>query len=191
MKKPNWLFPLARVIGAGVPFGGVLVQINAELDARVVQQRLANLEDPISALHPDVREFAALLYRLVQSSDHPTYALPEAELVRFARVIAILEKTGLVRGQYTLQSRLPLSLWLDGPQFSLYMAALYEDPDAMSGLTSHVDSAPAGTWLRGPELQRLYLVPLRVVRAVFELYAARGLGLLSDEVGTTNYLCQA
>ncbi len=187
----NWLFPLARVIGAGVPFGGVLVQLNAEWDARKVQERLQKLEDPISSLHPDVREFSRVAYDHIRATGESRLELSEADLAKYSRVIAILEGSGSLRGQHVLGRQHPLACWLNDPTYVLYMAALFEDPDAMAGLTDRVNSGSAGTWLRGADLAKEYRVPLPVVRAMFQLYERRGLGLLSREIGATNYLCKA
>ena len=186
----NWLFSLARVIGSGIPFGGVLVQISAELDSRQVQQRLAKLEDPISALHPDVREFSRSVYEQVRTTQASRIQFTDDDLTRHSRVIALLEKAGLLRGSHAIGQRHPIALWLESPQYVLYMAALYENTDAMGRLVSHIDSGAPGTWLRGEDLATQFEVPLPVVRALFELYESRGLGLMSKEIGATNYLSQ-
>jgi hypothetical protein len=187
----NWILALARVIGAGIPFGGMVVQMSAEWDARKVQQRLYKLEDPVSALHPDVREFSKLLYAQVTASDESRIQLSDGELDRYTRVIAILESSGFLQGTHALGRRHPIALWVTNPTYLLYMAALFENPDAMAKLTYHVDSCAAGQWLKGAEVASECGVPLPVVRAIFELYESRGLGLLSKESGTTNYLCKA
>ncbi|MES3035273.1 MAG: hypothetical protein V4813_14845 [Gemmatimonadota bacterium] len=187
----NWLFPLARVIGAGIPFGGVLVQISAELDSRQVQQRLTKLEDPISALHPDVRDFSRVVYEQMRATQTSRIQFADDDLTRHARVIALLENAGHLRGSHAIGQRHPIALWLESPQYVLYMAALYEDTDAMGRVFSHLDSAPPGTWLKGEGLATQYEVPLPVVRALFELYDSRGLGVLSKETGATNYMSRA
>jgi len=187
----NWLLSLARVIGAGIPFGGAVVQMSAEWDAHQVQQRLNKLEDPISALHPEVREFSKVLYAHIASGNRPQIELSERELDRFARVVAILESNGFLGVTRTLTGKHPAALWVKAPIYILYMAALFEDPDAMAKLIDAIDSCAAGRWLKGADLASEYHVPLPVVRAIFELYEMRGLGLLSKEIGTANYLCRA
>jgi len=186
----NWLFSLARVIGAGIPFGGVLVQVSAEWDAHTVQQRLQKLEDPISVLHPDVRQFSEAVYGQIRMSNQTQLQFSEEELARYARVIAILEHAGQVCARHALGRQHPVALWIEDSQYLLYMAALFEDPDAMGRLVNHVDACIAGSWLRGADLAAEYELPVPVVRAVFQMYAGKGLGILSREVGVTNYMCR-
>jgi hypothetical protein len=64
----HWIASLARVIGTAIPFGSVAVQISAEIESSRIQERLGKLEDPISALHPDVRDVSALIYRQLAES---------------------------------------------------------------------------------------------------------------------------
>ena len=118
--------------------------------------------------------------------------MPDEEtLARYGRVMAILESQGLIRGSHSSQKRFHLGLWLDNPHYIMYMCALFEDPDLMERLLSRVDSTPPKTWLRGAELAEEFALPLPVVRAVFQLYEAKSLGLLSKELGAVNYFARA
>lgn len=188
-----WLFPLLRVLGVNFPGFAAAVQLSAEYDARRVQERLRRLEDPISALHPDVPTVSALLYgRLRAGYGGAKVELSDEEVALFARPLALLEGAGRIRGTHAIGSR-PFvgGVWLSDPEYLVYLATLHEDPDRTGPFLARVDAAPAGTWIRGAELAEEYGLPLAVVRAVFELYARRGLGVLSRELGTANYLAQA
>ncbi len=132
-----------------------------------------------------------MLYAEVQRTNGSRVELGDADFANYARVIALLEHAGHLRGQRVLGRQHPLALRLADPTYVLYMAGLFENPDAMGMLVERVDSGSFGTWLHGDALASEYKVPLPVVRAVFELYASRGLGLLSDEIGRLSYMCKA
>ena len=51
----HWITSLARIVGSVLSFAPAVIQFGAELQARENQERLRHLEDPIFALHPDVR----------------------------------------------------------------------------------------------------------------------------------------
>jgi hypothetical protein len=187
----NWIASLARIVGAAIPFGGVAVQISAEIDGHRVQERLRRLEDPISAIHPDVREVSELIYGALGSSDTSSIELSDEQLTRYSRVLAMLDAQGLINGSHAVGKSFAAGFRLTNPSYVLYMAALFEEPKAMEQLVQRVDSSQRGTWLKGPDLAAEYSLPLQVVKSVFQLYEQRGLGLMSKELGTVNYVCQA
>lgn len=186
-----WIASLARIVGSTLPFGSIAVQLSAELDSRQVQQRLRRLEDPISALHPDVRAVSELIYASMGQSVSTKVVLPNQEMQQFARPIALLEGSGLITGTHGIGQRFVGGFWVTNPQYVLYMAALYEEPDLMERFVALVDSSPPGSWLIGTQLAKEYALPVPVVRAVFQFYEQRGLGILSKEIGTANYLPQS
>src|SRR4051794_15036448 len=118
----NWIASLARIVGSAVPFGSVAVQLSAELDSRQVQQRLQRLEDPISALHPDVRAASELIYASVGKSNSVKVVLADSDMQRFARAIALLEGRGLISGTHALGKRFVDGFWITSPEYVLYMA---------------------------------------------------------------------
>jgi hypothetical protein len=187
----NWIASLARVIGAGIPFGGIVVQLSAEIESHRIQERLRKIEDPISSLHPDVHEVSELIYAQVSKTGDSKVKLSDEETERYSRVLAILEANHLIDGTHAIGERFVDGFWLQNPNYVLYMAALYEKADLMERLIAHIDSCASGTWIRGAELAAELKLPLRTVEAVLELYEQRGLGTLSKELGTVNYYCQA
>jgi hypothetical protein len=187
----GWIQSLARIVGAGIPFGGVAVQISAELESREFQRRLQEIEDPISGLHPDVRAVSELIYERLSAANSTNIDLSETEQTEYARPLAALQARGLIDGTHAMGSPFALHFWLRSPTYVLYMAALYEDADLMERLIERVDQWPRGTWLNGVALAEELTLPVRTVRAVLELYVSRGFGLMSGENGTVNYLARA
>ncbi len=183
----TWMASLARVFGAAVPFGSILVQISAEVESRDIQARLRRLEDPISSLHPDIRELASLIYTSVEDSDESRVQLSQEEYERFRRPLAMLEQNGHIRGSHSLQQRFIAGFWLVEPTFVLYMCALFEDPDIMERLVAYFEATKPNSWMHGKDIAGEFAVPLPVVKALFQLYEARGLGMLSKELGAVNF----
>jgi hypothetical protein len=187
----GWIASLARVVGAAVPFGSVAVQISAELESREVQQRLQKIEDPISALHPDVRSVSKLIYERLRAANGSKIHLSESEQDEYARPLAVIEAEGLLDGTHAIGTHYSIGYWLRNPTYVLYMAALYEDAALMERLVERVDLAKRGNWLNGMELAAELGLPVRTVQAVLELYTRKGLGLMSREIGTVNYMARA
>ena len=187
----GWIQSLARIVGAGIPFGGVAVQISAELESREFQRRLQEIEDPISVLHPDVRAVSQLIYERLSTTNRVPIELSETEQAKYVRPLAVLEAKSLIDGAHAIGSPFALHFWLRNPTYVLYMAALYEDADLMERLVERVDQWPRGTWLNGVALAEELTLPIRTVKAVLELYVSRGFGLMSGENGTVSYLARA
>lgn len=187
----GWIAALSRIVGAGMPFGGVAVQISAELESRDVQRRLRQIEDPISALHPDVRAVSELIYERLRGAGLSKIELSDTEQDQYARPLAMLEAEGLLDGTHVIGSHYSVGYWLRNPTFVLYMAALFEDADLMERLVEQIDQLKRGTWLNGIQLAEELALPVRTVQAVLELYARKGLGLMSREIGTVNYMARA
>ena len=163
------------------------VQLSAELEGRAVQERLRKLEDPISALHPDVPDVSKLIYECVSQNDSPKIFLSESQLDQFARPLVILDAKGMITGSHAIGKKFAAGFWLSNPWYVLYMAALFEDADRMERFAERLNSTPAGTWMKGAELSQEYALPIPVVKAVFQLGEQQGLGILSKEIGTVNY----
>lgn len=183
----GWIASLARVIGTAIPFGGAAVQISAELEGREIQRRLKQIEDPLSALHPDVRAVSQLLYERLATADGSKVELSPQEHDQYARSLAMLEANGLLDGTRAIGTHYAIDYWFNSPAYVLYMAALYEDADLMERLVQRVDRLERGTCLNGLQLAEELNIPVRVVKAVLELYTARGLGFMSRELGTVTY----
>src|SRR6266540_2659176 len=97
-----WLSTIIRTTGAMTLWTVPLVQLQSELDARKVQERLAKLEDPISSLHEDVRAVSRDIYEFLKSSNN-NKVNPDAEFYsKYQRVLAILDARGLIKGSHGL-----------------------------------------------------------------------------------------
>jgi len=163
-----------------------MVQLQAEIDSREMQKRLLALEDPLSSLHPDIRELSNVLYGLLRSSGNKIPVEPSL-YGRYPRAFHILEAEGMIHPNHVLGRTFPAEVWVRNPSYILYMAALFEDADRMDALVALIDAASPKTWLRGTDLANQLGVPMPTIRAVFQMYEQRGLGLLSKEIGTANY----
>jgi len=186
----NWFFTLVRSVGASFPGSASMVQLQAEIDSRETQRRLRALEDPVSGLHPDVRGLSKLIYDRLRSSGNMIH-VDEDMYARFARPLHILDSQGLIDVTHVIGRPFPDSFWVTNSSYIFYLCALFEDSGKMDSLVNRIDEASAGRWLRGAEFAAELDLPLPVVKAIFQLYERRGLGLLSKEIGTANYYVKA
>lgn len=182
----GWFRILLRVAGSSFGFTAPLVQLDAELTTRDMQQRLLKLEDPISALHPDVRDVSRIIYSDLRNADSLKLEYPDHFYEKYARVLALLESRNLIRGTHAIGQRYFGGFRITDAEFVLYMAGLYEDADKLDFLVKYIDQASGG-WLRGEEIAAQVQVPIVLVKAIFELYEARGLGVCSKQIGATLY----
>ena len=188
----NWFAALVRIAGSTNPLTAPFVQLQAEIDSRATQGRLRRIEDPVSTLHPDIREVSGVIYEAVKRTGRAPVKFDDAFYGRYARSLAILESQGFIRGQHTIGEKHLDGFWLDDPHYVVaYLCALFEDPAKMDRLFQLIDETTPPRWLKGEDIALQLDLPLPVVRAVFQLYESRGLGLLSKELGTANYSCRA
>lgn len=194
MINPTDVFcSLVRIAGASFPGSASLAQLQSEMDMAEFRARLERLEDPISALHPDVPDTAQILYRALEKLDGPTVHLEPEEYEQFARPLALLEAQGLIQSRGAIGSAHPRGIRLVDPVFILYAATL-EGVEGLAPVNEVVDESERGKWLDGHVLAKEHEVPLDVVRAIFRIYEARGLGMMSKETGPhrpTRYLVKA
>ena len=186
----NWLLSIVRIAGTISPYTAWLVQLDAEIKSAEFQKRLRRLEDPISALHPDVRDLSRHIYDLLATADLGSLHLTDHQYEKYGRPLAMLEAQGYIRGGHAIGNKF-VAGFRPSPEYVLYMCALYADRKKMDQLVTKVDKCQPGTWLHGRDIAKELDLPIRVVRSIFEIYEMRGLGTLSQELGTANYLCQA
>ena len=163
------------------------MQLQAELDSTKTEKRLARLEDPISALHDDVPELAGTLYKAVIDRRDNYIQLTDDLYERYRRPLALLDAEQLIHGTHTLSKRFGGGITLSNAVFFMYMCALHEDQEKMKKLIALIDQAELNQWLDGKRIARAEDLPSPTVKAVFEVYAARGLGILSRTVGEVMY----
>lgn len=186
----NWFFSMVRIAGTVFPQTAWLVQLDSEIKSDEIQKRLQKLEDPLSAIHPDVKELSRHVYHLLANADLNSLHLTDDQYDRYSKPLAMLEAQGCIRGSHALTRRFAAG-FRPLPGYVLYMCALYADARKMDRLVAMVEESPRGTWIHGRDIAKELDVPVRVVKSVFDLYEAKGLGVCSKELGTANYLCQA
>ena len=101
----KWLMPVARVVGASLPFVPSLIQLQAEIDSSAIQQRLLALEDPISTLHPDIRAVSEKLYRELAATGNAKIRFDDAFYTQYSRPLAILEAQGFITGTHAFGTK--------------------------------------------------------------------------------------
>ena len=184
----KWLMPVARIVGASLPFVPSLMQLQAEIDSVAIQRRLLTLEDPISTLHPDIREVSEKLYRELAATGVAKLRFDGAFYTQYSRSLAILEAQGFIAGTHAIGAKYVDGLWVQDPKYVVYLCALYEDQRKMDGLVQLLESCKPGQWLRGEDIEADLQLPRPVIKALFQLYEARGIGNCSKEVGAVSYV---
>lgn len=187
----NWFFAIARIAGTSFPLSASLVQLQAELDSDAIKKRLDKIDDPLSALHPEVREVSRHIYAAIRERGSEPVAFTPEFYSRYQRVLALLDNHGCIRGTPTFAGPYYAGMWIGAPSYMLYMCALAEDSKKMDALLERVDTAPVRQWIHGKALAEELALPLPVVDAVFKLYADRGLGICSREIGASLYYPRA
>jgi hypothetical protein len=181
-----------RMLGTTNPLSAVLVQLQAEIDSVGVQRRLLALEDPVSALHPDIQEVSAKLYEAVAVTETASAHLrfDDAFYTRYSKVLAILEAKRLVTGYHSINRRYSQGLLLE-PEYFVYLCARHADQGKMDQLVQCLDDCKRGQWLDGKKIATALQLPPPVVDAMFRLYEAKGLGIRSDTIGEIGFLGRA
>jgi hypothetical protein len=187
----RWLMSVARIVGASLPLVPSLLQLQAEIDSAAIQRRLLSLEDPISTLHPDIREVSEKLYRELTATRVANLRLDGAFYTQYSRSLAILEAQGYIVGTHAIGARYVDGLRVQDPKYVVYLCALYEDQSKMDGLVQLLESCRPGQWLRGEDIEADLQLPRPVIKALFQLYEARGLGDCSQEIGAVSYVARA
>lgn len=187
----DWFMKIVRVAGASFPGASSLVQLQSEIDSQAMAKRLKELSDPISYLHEDVPEASKIIYENLRNTDSSTLDFSEEFYSKFSRPLAALESVGLISKNGVIGSRIPLGINLIDPSFILYMCNLAEDPHKMQEITDIVDRCELGLWLDGAQLKDSIGLPVTVIRSVFEVYESKGYGVMSETIGTCQYLSNA
>lgn len=185
----DWFCKFIRVIGVNFPVSSSLVQIQAEIDSKLIEQRLAALEDPISVLHADIHIFSKALFDVVVVQNSVVLEFTDEFYKKYSRVIAVLEREGLIQTDRAAGNSFPLSIILSNPLFIMYIFALYEDPSKMEVLFDLVDNCTVGIWLDGETID--CDVSIVAISAMFCMFSEKGYGLLSNEIGVCRYLASA
>ena len=187
----DWLFKIVRIAGASFPVAASLVQLQAEIDAKSLSERVSRLEDPISSLHQDVPEVSRRIYTALKNAEDFPLEFDDAFYGAFARALAALEAERFLEPHHTIGKEYAGGLSVSDPTFVMYMCALAEDRQKMEALISIVDGCAVGQWLDGREIRKTLDLPIPVIKAVFEIFERKGYGVCSPEIGACTYLGNA
>lgn len=187
----KWLMSVARIVGASLPIVPSLMQLQTEIDSAAIQRRLLSLEDPISTLHLDIRELSEKLYGELAATGVANLRFDGAFYARYSRPLAILEAQGFIVGTHAIGAKYVDGLWVQDPKYVVYLCALYEDQRKMDGFVQLLESCTPGKRLRGEDIEADLHLPRPVIKALFQLYEARGLGDCSREIGAVSYVARA
>ena len=177
--------------GVAFPVASSLVQLQAEIDSKALKERVARLEDPVSYLHKDVPELTRELYRELKLKGSEKLDFDGHFYNKYSRALAALESQGYIKGSHALGKRFAAGLRLVDPTYIMYMCALEEDDLKMQKLLEVVDNCKVGEWLDGRRIKEDIDLPLPVIRAVFDIYEAKGFGICSKEIRACQYLGKA
>ena len=183
----NWFFSMVKVAGVAFPVSSMLVQLQAEIDANELNNRLNRLEDPISGLHEEVHQVSEVLYEKIKEIDNLKINLEDDEYKRYSRVLAVLESRSLIKGSHAVGKQFAEGLRIADPTYILYMCALFENKNEMEKLHNTVESCDIGKELNGKSLKDEINLPLVVLESVFKIYESKGYGTCSNEIGAVIY----
>lgn len=187
----DWFLKIVRVAGVNFPGAASLVQMQAEIDSSSIAKRIEKLEDPISFLHEGVNDVSNIIYKSLKLNDSVSLDFSENFYVQYSRSLAALVSSGLISKKEALGKTIPLGINLIDPSYIMYMCNLAEDHQKMLEITGIVDRCEVGLWLDGDQLSESIKLPKSVIRAIFEIYEAKGYGVLSKTTGICRYLCKA
>jgi len=187
----NWISTIVRVAGSQIPGVSALVQLQSEIDASALQNRVQSLEDPISALHPDVPELSKLIYETIKKFNTANLEFSDAEYDKYSRGLAVLKSKGHIKLPSALGRQRPLGVDVTGPIYLMYLCAKHEERDKMTALVREMEECKKGEWLNGHEISQELELPLPFIKACFALYEDNGFGKCSREINRTAYLGMA
>jgi hypothetical protein len=189
----NWFFKIVKVAGASFPVTASFVQLQGQLDADSMNERLKKLEDPISFLHEDVQKLSKLFYEDIKRSNEPFAVLEYEDPIyeEFSRPIAALKSEGLIECQGILGRHLPTGIVLSDPSYVMYLCALFEESAKMDLLIEKLEDCKPRETLDGREIAQSLNLGLMIVKAVFEIYEAKEYGMMPKGLGMVSYMGKA
>ena len=192
MSSPiDWFCQIIRIAGVNFPGAASLVQLQTEIDSVEVKSRLQKLEDPISFIHEKVPEISKVIYGELKSNDSVNLQFPDDFYLKYSQALAGLEKKRFIKLKGVAGSRIPHGLKIVDPSYIMYMCFLAEDTKKIQKIMDMVEQCKYGESLNGDNLKIKFDLPVNVIRAVFEIYAEKGLGVVSKTIGKCIYSCVA
>ncbi|GAA6169399.1 hypothetical protein [Sessilibacter corallicola] len=185
---PDMLFKVVRIIGASFPVASSLVQFQSELDAYEFEQRLNNLEDPISSIHPNMGEVGQAIYSRISTDDSVNIQFDEKFYTSNIRCLSLLDAANYISLEKVIVQNLPLGINLTDPTFIIYLASIYEQKKAMlETLYEMVDGCEVGLPLSADSLSHDLELPKVLVCSLFQVYESRNLGICSGSWKKDSY----
>jgi len=185
----GWFFSIIRIAGVAFPVASSLVQLQAEIDSKALQRKVAKLEDPISHLHDDVPEVSRQIYQKLKLLNSVKLDFDDEFYKKFSRALAVIESKGYIKGGHALTKNYATGIRLIDPSYIMYLCALEENEEKMESLVKLVNDCKVGQWLDGKKIS--IDLPLPVIKAVFDIYESKGFGICSKERGSCNYMGKA
>ncbi len=183
----NWLLSLVRIVGALFPVGASLVQVQAEIGANALEKRISSLEDPISSLHEGMPKLSREIYDRLKAEESLHLRFEESFYETHSRPLAIIDSRGFIKANHTIGTRYRNGITIIDQTYIMYMCALAEDPKKMETLIRLVDECEINENLDGNRIKITTDLPLPVIYAVFEIFAANGRGICSPSPTRCNY----
>lgn len=187
----DWFIKVVKVAGALTPVSAACNQLLAELESEQFKQRFDKLEDPISYLHEDVAELTKGIYEALKQQNKRNLNFSDEFYTQYRRPIAALKSQNLIDTYDLVATSIPAALMLNDASYVMYMCNLCEDQKKMEELIEIVDRCEPGVWINGDELSVSMELPTPVISAVFDIYASKGYGLVSQTMNECKYLGKA
>lgn len=187
----DWFLSVVRMAGVAFPVASSLVQLQSEIDSKILKERVARLEDPVSYLHDDVPELSRTIYRRLVLKNSEGLDFEEEFYSKFGRALAVLESQNYIEGGHAIGKKYAGGIRIVDPSYIMYMCALEEDDLKMETLMKIIERCNVGERLDGKIIQATTNLPLPVIKAVFDIYESKGYGFCSKIVGSCEYIGQA
>jgi hypothetical protein len=190
--QTDWFLSIIRIAGSSFPVASSFVQFQAEIDSKVLDKRIAKLEDPVSSLHNDVPMLSQNIYQKLKIANSINLDFDEEFYQKYSRPLAALNSQGFIGIKSAITKKYPLGIKLVDPSYIMYLCSLDKDNNSkMEMLISTVDNVQIGEWLNGNNLHISIGLPIPVIQAVFSIFESKGYGLCSKNIGSCQYMGKA
>ncbi len=179
MNEFDWFIKLGNVVGAYFPFTSSFIQLKAEIGSHLLEKRLKVLEDPISSIAPNIVELSRLFYSdMKKCNDH---------FLDFSEDYKSYERTIYLLGGAGYIDQTDIVIEFNNPIYVIYMAGWSESDHVLSELVGYIDSCESGVTISLENIKTSFDVPDKLILAIFELYAAKGLGFYDTTISHESY----
>ena len=84
-----------------------------------------------------------------------------------------------------------MGLWVIDPTYIAFMTYHFEDQKTMDTLYNTFNECSLGQWLVGDDIRKDIDLPTPVIKAVFEIFESKGYEMVSQTLGSCEYVGQA